>query len=212
MNKEILKNENGYMSEQEKSGEISIAKLVIVLVLVSAVAALALALVYQTTKDPIAEQDRLARLEAINAVLPEHDNQPDQDTKTIVIGKDRRGNDLAVTFYRATKQGNPVGTAFNMAQRGFGGDVNVMVGIDAAQKITGIKIVEHKETPGLGAKITDEAFLQQFIGKSLAGKIAIKKDGGEIDQITGASISSRAVVKAVEKGLKLYQENFGNGR
>ncbi len=190
--------------------KVNIPQLIIVLTAICVVAALALSGVYEVTKEPIAEQIRLARLRAIKAVLPAYDNQPDQETQSVVIGKDRRGKDVVVTFYKATLEGQPVGTAFAVPEKGFGGGITVMIGLTPQQAISGVEILLHKETPGLGAKVEKKAFRSQFIGKSLlTGKLALKRDGGEIDQITGASISSRAVTKAIKRGLELYQKEFG---
>ncbi len=192
--------------------KVNISQLVIVLTAICALAALSLAGVYEMTKEPIAEQIRLARLRAIKAVLPVYDNQPDQETRSVVIGKDRRGKDKVVTFYKATREGQPVGIAFAMPEKGFGGEISVMIGVTPGQAISGVEILLHKETPGLGAKIEEKTFRGQFIGKSLlTSKLALKRDGGELDQITGASISSRAVTKAIKKGLELYQKEFGSG-
>ncbi len=188
----------------------NISRLVIVLTAICVVAALALSAVYDVTKEPIKEQIRLARLRAIKAVLPAYDNKPDQETQQTVTGKDRQGKDRVLIFYKASKEGQPVGTAFSVNEKGFGGEITVMMGVDQQSVITGVEILLHKETPGLGAKIEEEGFRRQFVGKSLlSSKIALKKDGGDLDQITGASISSRAVAKAVKKGLTLYQQEFG---
>lgn len=102
---------------------------------------------------------------------------------------------------------NFVGIAFRVFPLGYGGLIPIIVGLDVNKKITGIKIAGPseglKETPGLGAKIIEPEFTNQFTNKS-EKEIAIKKDGGEIDAITAATISSRAVCNGISKGIKEY--------
>jgi electron transport complex protein RnfG len=84
----------------------------------------------------------------------------------------------------------------------------MMVGVDAGGTVVGLEILTHAETPGLGDKITHDEFKGQFKGKKLEGSDwRVKKDGGDFDQITGATISPRAVVKAVHQGLQFYREH-----
>jgi electron transport complex protein RnfG len=91
------------------------------------------------------------------------------------------------------------GEAVKVAPRGYGGPVEMLVGVNKEGKVTGLKILNHRETPGLGANITKPGFLKQFIGKSMKDPIEPKKD---IDAITGATISSRAVCNGVRQALK----------
>jgi len=173
----------------------SIFRLVQVLTVICVVSAGALAFVYEATREPIAEQIRQEKLRAIQAVLPEYDNQPDTD----VMEAGGR------TFYVGRKAGKWVAVAFQVAAKGFGGDIGLMLGVDREGKVTGVRVLTHKETPGLGAKIEQAWFLEQFAGRGLGRDLALKRDGGEIDQITGATISSRAVLEAVKAGLEEYQ-------
>jgi electron transport complex protein RnfG len=92
-----------------------------------------------------------------------------------------------------------------VAPDGYSGNIEIMVGVDPAGAVTGIEILSHAETPGLGAKITQPAFKKQFVGKNLENADwRVKKDGGQFDQITGATISPRAVVGAVHRGLEFF--------
>ena len=85
-----------------------------------------------------------------------------------------------------------------------------MLGVDPRGSILGVEILTHLETPGLGAKIVQKPFTQQFVGRNLENtKWAVRKDGGDLDQITGATISPRAVVKTVQEGLEIYRKNQG---
>ncbi len=103
--------------------------------------------------------------------------------------------------------GTLVGIVFRVFPQGYGGPIPITVGLDLDQKITGIRIASAseglKETPGLGSKITGEEFTAQFNGKS-AADAALRKDGGSIDAITAATISSRAVASGVKNGIEIY--------
>ncbi len=186
-----------------------IVRLALALTLIAAGAGLILSLVEAVTREPIAEQRRQETLKALKAVLPEIDNSPDQDTVALVIGTDKKGRELSRTFYRGRKGQQLAGIAFKViAPDGYSGNIEIMVGIEPDGSIVGIEILTHAETPGLGDKIAHDWFKEQFVGKNLDNADwRVKKDGGQFDQITGATISPRAVVKAVSAGLQFYQEH-----
>jgi electron transport complex protein RnfG len=185
-----------------------ILRLMLVLTTICFVAALALSQVYQVTKEPIAHQKRLEVLRAIRAVLADTDNEPDKDTISFTMGKTSRGESKEVTFFRGRVRGELTGVAFVADSReGYGGKIEIMLGVDPQGTVLGIEILSHLETPGLGSKILQKPFRQQFIGRNLENtRWAVRKDGGDIDQITGATISPRAVVQAIKGGLKIYRE------
>ncbi len=174
----------------------NIGRMVLVLALVSTIAAVLLAKVYDVTKEPIAEALRQEMLMAIEAVLPAYENQPDTDAVTV-------GD---IIYYPGLSNGVPVGYAFKVTTtEGYSGDIIAMVGVDHEGTVTGVKVLVHAETPGLGAKFTDARFLGKYIGKSLGNaKWKVKKDGGDFDQITGATITPRALVGAVRVGLVTF--------
>jgi electron transport complex protein RnfG len=182
-------------------------RLILVLTLITVCAGLILSMVEAMTREPIAEQRRLETLRALQAVLPPADNSPDQDTVQLITGQDKRGRDVARTFYRGRQEGTLTGVAFPVtAGDGYSGNINIMVGIDPSGTVAGIEILSHNETPGLGDKIDLPEFKDIFAGKNLDNADwRVKKDGGEFDQITGATISPRAVVSAVHKGLEFYR-------
>ena len=184
-------------------------RLILVLTLIAAGAGVVLALVEAVTREPIAEQRRLETLRALRAVLPPADNSPDEDTVQLVIGQDKRGRDVVRTFFRGRSDGALSGIAFKVvAPDGYSGNIDVMVGIDPQGTVAGIEILNHAETPGLGDKIELPSFKAIFAGKNLENADwRVKKDGGEFDQITGATISPRAVVGAVRKGLEFYRDH-----
>jgi len=186
----------------------SVPRLALVLTAICVVAALALSQVYSLTKQPIKDAERAERLKAIKAVLPPYDNDPLKDVQK---GKYEGAKYL---FYVGKKGGNVVGRAVKVkTDAGYGGTIELMLGIGPSGKITGLYVLKHCETPGLGAKIVEKWFTDQFKGKSLgASKIYVKKDGGDIDQITGATITPRAVCLAVRQGLLAHKALFEGRR
>jgi electron transport complex protein RnfG len=190
-----------------------ILELVLVLGIICIVAAFSLARVYDITKDPIAQQNRLARLQIVNGVLPPHDNEPDRNTVQIPLDAAHDGNNektgaRTVLIYKGLQNGQLTGVAFEMSAMGYGGQIGIMMGMAPDGTIKGVEITSMTETPGLGAKITVPSFKQQFEGKSLQNtRFQVKKDNGDFDQIAGATISPRAVVKAVREGLEFYQKH-----
>lgn len=186
-----------------------LGKLVLVLTLICLVAAAALSQVERVTREPIAQALREEKLKAIRNVLPKYDNEPDKESVSIVVGKDDSGNDIEKEYYIAKMGDDVVGVAFEgSSSEGYGGNIVVMIGVDPEDTINGIEVIKHAETPGLGSKITGSDFLSHFKGRNLENtKWAVKKDGGDIDQITGATISPRAVVSAVDEELKRFSEN-----
>ena len=190
------------------------ARLIIILTLFCLVAAAALAKVDDITKGPIAEQERLKTVTALKAVLPAFNNDIDKDAKDLVVGQDKKGRDIKIKFYTGKMDENQVGTAFQViAPDGYAGDISILMGVGPDGKVSGIEIISHKETPGLGNKIQKAEWKNQFKGRSIddGPGLAVKKDGGEIDQFSGATISPRAVVNAVKRGLEIYEKEYGNG-
>ncbi|WP_020674503.1 RnfABCDGE type electron transport complex subunit G [Geopsychrobacter electrodiphilus] len=182
-------------------------RLILALTLIASIAALILSQVESVTREPIKEQRRIQMLKAISAVLPAYDNSPDTDSVSLQNGVNKKGKPVLLTFYRGRKNGELTGTAFKViATDGYSGNIEIMVGLNPQDSLNGIEILNHSETPGLGARIVEPAFKNQFKGKSLKNADwRVKKDGGQFDQITGATISPRAVVKAVKAGLEFYR-------
>lgn len=184
-------------------------RLAVALTLIAAIAGLILSLVEATTREPIAEQRRLETLKALSAVLPPLDNAPDEDTVSLVVGTNKKGQPVERLFYRGRQGSELSGIAFKViAPDGYSGNIEIMTGIAPDGTVSGVEILSHAETPGLGAKIVEPWFKALFKGKSLENADwRVKKDGGEFDQITGATISPRAIVKAVKGGLEFYREH-----
>ena len=184
-----------------------ILRLIVVLTCLCIVSAIALAKIYDLTKGPIAYQKRLEVLRAIKTVLPPYDNEPDRDMVKLPMGIDKKGKEIQGVFYRGRKGGRLNGVAFKVTSpEGYGGNIEVMVGLLPKGTIHGIEVLSHLETPGLGAKIREAKFKDRFKNRNLSNTMwAVKKDAGDIDGITGATISSRAVIKALKEGLQFYK-------
>lgn len=176
-------------------------KLVVVLTIFCLLSGIILAWVYERTKDPIEATEKGVKAGAVLKVLPDCDNDPLSTIATV------EGDWV---FYVGIKNGAFAGAAFeSVSAQGYAGNIAVMVGIDASDAIHAVEVLPtHKETPGLGARITEDFFKNQFNGLSISEtKWAVKKDMGDIDQITAATISSRAVVEAIKNGVDVYLKN-----
>ena len=170
--------------------ESTFKNMVLSLVIISMVAAGALAGVYILTEKNIALQEAQKQQAAILAVLPEG--------CTVAEPEEVEG----LTIYKAFKDDQWIATAVETSEVGFDGPQVIMVGLDAEGKVLDYVVLKQTETPGLGAHIDhwfkDAVGNRSIIGKK-AGALAVTKDGGEVDAITAATISSRAFLKAINK-------------
>jgi len=182
--------------------ESTFTNMVMALLIVTLVASATLGFVYEFTKEPIAKARLEKKLNAIKAVVPNFDNDPNAEMFLLNV----EGGGEQVEAYPAKKDGKLVGIAIkSYTMKGFGGLIRLMVGLKPDGTINNISVLEHKETPGLGTHMTDDWFLSQFRDKNPASyNIMVKKDGGEIDAITAATISSRAFADAVIRAFKAY--------
>lgn len=174
-----------------------------------------IAATYLGTKDQIAEQIRRAQEKALLEIVPRerHDNQMLEATVSV---SDKKWLELADSqnAYVATAAGEAVAIIIPVrAPDGYSGAIDMLVGVNIDGSIAGVRIVRHAETPGLGDKIElkKSDWVLSFDGKSLGNPgesgWAVKKDKGEFDQFTGATITPRAVTSAVHKALRFAQEN-----
>ncbi|WP_425220505.1 electron transport complex subunit RsxG [Pseudomonas sp.] len=174
-----------------------------------------IAVTQQGTAERISEAQRRVQLSALNEIVPhdQHDNDLLTDRFTV---QDRQYLSLSAPAeaYRA-RQGDRVSAVILpvVAPDGYSGRIDLLVGIRADGSIAGVRSVSHRETPGLGDKIDagKSQWILSFNGKSLSMPIpdqwAVKKDGGQFDQFTGATITPRAVVKAVYQALNYFDEH-----
>jgi len=176
--------------------------MVVVLTLVCVVSALALGFTYSRTKDAIAQGKINKIIEALKTVLPEFDNNPYQEKYTLETAP-------GLIFYPALRNGKRVGTAVQtFSSQGFGSeDIRLMVGFDVTGRIISVSVLGQAETPGLGTKMEDPSFRAQFKDKDPASfKLSVKNDGGDVDAITAATISSRAFCDGVNKAYTALQQ------
>ena len=176
-------------------------------------------LTYFGTKDQIALQQQQKLLSILNAVIDKssYDNAIQFDC-ALVTSAELLGTDEPQHVYRATKQGQGVAVAIETtAPDGYSGKIHLVVGVTHTEtgsaKVTGVRILEHKETPGLGDKIDLRIsnwvldFDNQIYSADIAPNWAVKKDNGQFDQFTGATITPRAVVSAVKLSAEYYLAN-----
>ena len=176
------------------------------------IAGTALAVANKLTEDKIAAAKAAALQEAIKKVAPEFDNDPSAEQYRAATAD---GDSL--TIYPAKKGGKLVGAAVETnTKKGFGGEIRIMVGFDADQKIVNYSVLEHNETPGLGSKMeewfrTDKG-KPSVLGRDMkGGALKVSKDGGEVDAITAATISSRAFLDAINRAYAAYAQGAGKG-
>ncbi len=174
-------------------------KLISTLLIVSFVCVLILAVVYEKTSRIIEEQKQILLEESLQSVL-----------KAARYEKNKEGIGVYYTAFDET--GNVCGWCIPAASKGYGADIQMLVGLDTKEVITGIKILEHKETPGLGSKINEigykekePRFLGQFSGKKMGNLVLVKGPSKDnILAIAGATVSSRAVVNGVRLGVEAF--------
>ena len=187
----------------------------ILLALFAVIGASLVALTHHATAARIAANERAALLRSLHTLIsPDiHDNDIFTDTLE-VRDPALLGSPEPLTVYRARKGGKPVAAVLTaIAPDGYSGNIKLLVAIRADGVLAGVRVVSHRETPGLGDAIDAERsdWILGFAGRSLADPgergWAVKKDGGIFDQFTGATITPRAVVKAVHKALIYFNRN-----
>jgi len=183
--------------------ESTFRNMVLSLTIISLVASACLGFVYELTKEPIALSVLNKKLEAIQMVVPEFNNNPNNDMYRLPTGE---GDSLEI--YPAKKDGEIVGYAVNTYSRnGFSGNISLMAGFKSDGTIINITVLDQKETPGLGTKMSEPGFKDQFNEKNPAEfSLKVKKDGGPVDAITAATISSRAFCDAVQRAYYTLQK------
>lgn len=187
--------------------ESSFKNMVISLVSIAVIAAAALAGVYTLTKDKIEEQKAEKKQQAILEVLP------NKGAGAIIAPVDTLDAEKKIYAYRAYADSTfadsvLIGVAVETNEIGFGGKFKLMVGFDKENRIVNYTVLEHQETPGLGDKMgkwfNDESQPKRCVIGRKAGALKVSKDGGDVDAITAATISSRAFLKAVNGAYAAY--------
>ena len=190
-----------------KKLESSLMNMVLVLTLVAVIMGGILAYVNHLTEGPIAEQKEKALADGIKAVMACNDLKVAKTDE--VKQNDAKGKEMTFTVYQIQDaQGNDLGAAVESTTMGFGGNLKVLVGFDPEGKILGYTLLEHAETPGLGAK-ADKWFQKDqkgdIIGKDPKEPLTVSKDGGQVDAITASTITSRAFLLAVNNAYNAYK-------
>lgn len=171
--------------------------------------------IHAMTADRIAEQERRVVLEQLGQIVPpdRYDNGLHDDYVTV---RDERffPQGQEATAFRARRDGQPVAVILRFdAIDGYNGRIRLLVGIASDGRVTGVRVVAHRETPGLGDAIerSKSDWILRFTGRSLTDPgpsgWAVRRDGGEFDQFTGATITPRAVVEGVQRALEYYDAN-----
>ena len=206
------------MSEEQQNQEISfgvsIGKSMLGIGMFAILAAGIIAVTQVSTKDQIAENIRAAQSRALFEIFPA-DIDPHLFDHTIELAADELNlEEEAVNGYQVINGETVKGVILPVrSEEGYSGSIDLMVGINADSSIAGVRIISHKETPGLGDKIdrAKSLWVDSFIGKIRQGsddsRWAVKKDGGQFDQFTGATITPRAVVGAIGTAITYFENH-----
>jgi electron transport complex protein RnfG len=183
--------------------ESTFRNMVLSLTLISLGASACLGFVYKMTKEPIELSALNKKLSAIREVVPEFNNNPNEEMYRSATSD---GDSLEIK--KKKKDNQIVGYAVNtFTKKGFSGNISLVAGFKPDGTIFNINVLEQKETPGLGTKMTEPAFKDQFNDKNPADfTLKVKKDGGRVDAITAATISSRAFCDAVQRAYNALQK------
>ena len=199
------------MAEPKKQ-KSSILKDALALFLITLIAGALLGLVNQVTEKPIAASELKAKEEAYRVVFPESESFTENAEINEKLEKATfEGAEITEILEAADSQNNVLGYVLSLkAKEGYGGDISFTIGVSVDGAMTGLSVLSHSETAGLGANCTTEEFQSQFVGVK-GPEIAYSKTGksaeNEIDALSGATITTKALTKAVNAGLGFLQEN-----
>lgn len=190
-----------------KKLESTFINMLLSLTLIALVAGVSLAYMNEVTKGPKAEARKQKKIKAIKSVLPSITNDPFSEKLTFAVEGEKDSLDFFIGKNNAKVEGVAISTFSN---KGYNGLIRLMVGLKDNGKIYNIAVLEQKETPGLGSNMVSESFLAQYKDKNPGTwNMTVKKDGGETDALTGATISSRAFNDAVQRAYDSFKiENW----
>jgi len=193
----------------------SIIKTGLTLAVIAAICTALVALTFQATRERIAVNEKALLEQSLQPALAGtfYDSGVSESRLVLPPPHGLPGNDPAV-IYRVFAEGEPVAALFAVTARDcFSGPIRILVGIDVDSMVTGVRILQHRETPGLGDKIESARsnWVFQFDGRSMGDPVAtgwaIEIDGGEFDQLTGASVTPRAIIKAIRDTLIYFESH-----
>jgi len=184
--------------------ESTFLNMTISLFVITVIAGVSLGFINDITKGPKAKAKLERKVNAIKQVLPEFNNNPLEQVKLI---KSDKAKD-SIEIYAGMMDDKPIGTAvIGSSEKGYSGLVKIMVGFNPDGSIKNIVVLEQKETPGLGTKMKGEKFMRQFRGKKPSEfNLKPKKDGGDIDALAGATITTRAFGEATQLAHDVFIE------
>lgn len=198
------------MTRVNNNGKISGA---LVLAVIAAICTSLVAITHDATREQIKANQQAFLERSLEPALAglEFDNHLLQSAVIIPAADDLPGKQ-AMTIYRALLNGTPVAALFVVTARdGYSGAIQLLIGITATGEVTAVRVLDHKETPGLGdgIEISRSNWIQQFAGRSLGNPPlpgwAIRRDGGDFEQLTGASVTPRAVIKVLRETLVYFE-------
>ena len=181
-------------------------KMVVVLLVICTTSGVVLSYVNEATKAPREYQYiKFVQEPSIKAVLSDYDNDPVKERIKLVLGEDEEGNPIEIVVFPAKKGGETQAIAYSAAAKGYHDLIEVMVGVGPEGKLTGISIMTHTETPGLGARIVEPEFTDQFAGLDLE-TTKLSAEGGKVDTLSGATFSTVGVITAVGAALEQFPQ------
>jgi electron transport complex protein RnfG len=179
-------------------------KMVVVLFVICATSGVVLSYVNEATKAPREYQYiKFVQEPSMKAVLKDFENDPIKERIKVVVGEDGEGNLIEKVVFPAKKGGKIQAVAFSAVAKGYHDLIEVMVGVGPDGKLTGVSIMTHTETPGLGARIVEPAFTDQFAGLDL-DTTKLSAEGGKVDTLSGATFSTVGVITAVTEALEQF--------
>jgi len=181
-------------------------KMVVVLLVICTTSGVVLSYVNEATKAPREYQYiKFVQEPSIKAVLSDYDNDPVKERIKLAVGEDEEGNPIEIVVFPAKKGGATQAIAYSAAAKGYHDLIEVMVGVGPEGKLTGISIMTHTETPGLGARIVEPEFTDQFAGLDL-DTTKLSAEGGKVDTLSGATFSTVGVITAVGAALEQFPQ------
>jgi electron transport complex protein RnfG len=181
-------------------------KMVVVLLVICTTSGVVLSYVNEATKAPREYQYiKFVQEPSIKAVLSGYDNDPVKDRMQLNLGDDQEGNPVEKVVFPARKDGKTFEVAYSAAAKGYHDLIEVMVGVDPEGTLTGVSIMTHTETPGLGARIVEPEFTEQFAGLDLE-TTRLSAEGGKVDAVSGATFSTAGVITAVRAALEQFPQ------
>ncbi len=184
-----------------------IIKMIIVLTATATIIGTALSFMERTLREPIEYSTlKFVKGPAVLSVLANCENDPLKDIKDVNL-IEKSGLNVVKRIFPAKKNDRVFAVAFEVLAKGYGGVMAIMIGINLrTEQLTGIRVMTHSETPGLGARSTEPPFYEQFSGLGIKDT-TLKEKGGKIDGISGATNTSQSVVESVKKALELFTQN-----